>query len=217
MSNPKPTKMCLSRLMAERKKIMNDRDPQFDAAPDPQNILKWCFVFDGAIGTPFEGGRYVGQLLFEHDFPMRAPSIMMLTPNGRFSTNTSLCLSNTSFHPEMWNPLWGVGTIVMGLISFMNCNEGGIGSLTDSEAQRRLLAKGSRKYNVTNLRQMYQAFLPEAFECDVLKVEDVRRSELAEAQIKSQVPPSQRLQNSCLLYFASLVVLIWVILWLQHP
>lgn len=32
--------------------------------------------------------------------------IYILTPNGRFKTNTSLCLTITSFHPDSWNPSW---------------------------------------------------------------------------------------------------------------
>lgn len=47
------------------------------------------------------------------------PAVYMLTPNGRFSTNTRLCLSMSDFHPETWNPLWSVGTILTGLLSFM--------------------------------------------------------------------------------------------------
>ena len=80
----------------------------------------------------------------------------MLTPNGRFATNTKLCLrcaaaradpllaggragsracthlpgstspplyaicrSMSDFHPESWNPMWSVSTILTGLLSFM--------------------------------------------------------------------------------------------------
>lgn len=43
----------------------------------------------------------------------------MTTPNGRFKVNTKLCLSNTDFHPDTWNPAWSVSTILTGLLSFM--------------------------------------------------------------------------------------------------
>lgn len=43
----------------------------------------------------------------------------MLTPSGRFQTDTRLCLSMSDFHPESWNPLWSVGSILTGLLSFM--------------------------------------------------------------------------------------------------
>ncbi len=31
---------------------------------------------------------------------------------GRFETNTKICLSYTSFHPEEWQPAWGVRTML---------------------------------------------------------------------------------------------------------
>ena len=43
----------------------------------------------------------------------------MITPNGRFQTNTRLCLSISDFHPDTWNPAWSVATILTGLLSFM--------------------------------------------------------------------------------------------------
>jgi ubiquitin-conjugating enzyme E2 J2 len=43
----------------------------------------------------------------------------MLTPSGRFEVNKKICMSYSDFHPELWNPLWGVATIVIGTISFM--------------------------------------------------------------------------------------------------
>ena len=36
---------------------------------------------------PYVGGRYHGLLQFPHDFPMRPPSIKMLTPSGRFEVS----------------------------------------------------------------------------------------------------------------------------------
>lgn len=43
----------------------------------------------------------------------------MITPTGRFKTNTRLCLSISDFHPDTWNPAWSVSTILTGLLSFM--------------------------------------------------------------------------------------------------
>ena len=48
------------------------------------------------------GGTYHGKLIFPSNYPFSPPSILMLTPNGRFSTNTRLCLSMSDYHPETW-------------------------------------------------------------------------------------------------------------------
>jgi ubiquitin-conjugating enzyme E2 J2 len=48
------------------------------------------------------GGTYHGKLVFPSEYPYKPPSIMMLTPNGRFALNQRLCLSMSDFHPETW-------------------------------------------------------------------------------------------------------------------
>lgn len=65
------------------------------------------------------GGFYHGKLIFPKDYPFRPPRIIMITPNGRFQTNTRLCLSISDFHPDTWNPAWSAATILTGLLSFM--------------------------------------------------------------------------------------------------
>ena len=52
-------------------------------------------------GTEYDGGVYHGKLVFPADYPFKPPSISLFTPNGRFATNTKLCLSMTDYHPEV--------------------------------------------------------------------------------------------------------------------
>lgn len=59
------------------------------------------FVIEGAQGTDYQGGLYWGKISFPGQYPYKPPSLVLLTPNGRFATNTQLCLSMTSFHPEV--------------------------------------------------------------------------------------------------------------------
>lgn len=96
-----------------------DPVPYVQAHPLPSNLLEWHYVLQGTPGTDFEGGVYHGKVLFPPTYPFKPPSITMTTPNGRFATNTKLCLSMTDYHPETWNPMWSVGTILTGLLSFM--------------------------------------------------------------------------------------------------
>lgn len=44
---------------------------------------------------------------------------MFLTPSGRFETNTKVCLSFSAYHPELWQPAWGIRLILEALISFL--------------------------------------------------------------------------------------------------
>lgn len=47
-------------------------------------------------------------------YPFKPPSIMMITPNGRFKTSTRLCLSMSDYHPDQWNPTWSTELILKG-------------------------------------------------------------------------------------------------------
>ncbi|CAI5485292.1 unnamed protein product [Closterium sp. Naga37s-1] len=110
-------------------------------------MLDWHFVLEGSPGTPYEGGWYHGRLRFPADYPFKPPSIMMLTPNGRFATSTRICMSMSDFHPETWNPMWSVASILTGLLSFMSDDAVTAGSIVASEADRCKLARLSMPNN----------------------------------------------------------------------
>ena len=92
--------------------------PNILAHPLENNILEWRFaIFD--LPEPYSGGVYHGKIVFPSEYPLKPPSVQMLTPSGRFQTNTRICMSMTDFHPETWNPSWRVETLLLGLVSFM--------------------------------------------------------------------------------------------------
>ena len=113
----------------------------------PNNILEWHFVIKGPADTPYVGGHYHGKLIFPSEYPYKPPAIMMLTPNGRFNTNTRLCLSMSDFHPETWVPAWSVASILNGVLSFMLESTPTVGSVEASLAERRRLAVNSHAFN----------------------------------------------------------------------
>jgi ubiquitin-conjugating enzyme E2 J2 len=139
------------------------------AAPLESNILEWHYVIEGAKDSPFEGGFYHGTVVFPKEYPFRPPSIIMMTPNGRFETNTRLCLSMSDFHPESWNPMWSVGTILMGLFSFMLEDQSTQGSVVTSKMTKRDLAVRSLEHNVKNAK--FVELFPDLKEVHVARVE----------------------------------------------
>lgn len=78
--------------------------------------------------------------MFPIEYPMKPPSILMFTPSGRFEVNKPICTSFSNYHPETWNPLWGVESIVIGLISFMLSEEFSAGSLKANSSARKTFA-----------------------------------------------------------------------------
>ncbi|XP_003742050.2 ubiquitin-conjugating enzyme E2 J2-like [Galendromus occidentalis] len=138
------------RLKRDYIRILRDPLPFIVVQPLPENILEWHYVILGTPGTPFENGIYHGKLIFPEEFPFKPPSIMMLTPNGRFKTGTRLCLSISDFHPETWNPTWNAGAILLGLQSFMAERTRTAGSVQSTDDRKRLLAEKSLKFNLSD-------------------------------------------------------------------
>lgn len=82
----------------ELKAILKEPPPNITALPLKKNILEWffqslkCLIFrhyaiTGPKGSPYEGGIYHGKIVFPTEYPMKPPSIYMITPSGRFETN----------------------------------------------------------------------------------------------------------------------------------
>ncbi|KAK6796081.1 hypothetical protein RDI58_009536 [Solanum bulbocastanum] len=120
------------------------------ARPSPNDILEWHYVLEGSEGTPFAGGFYYGKIKFPPEYPFKPPGISMTTPNGRFMTQKKICLSMSDFHPESWNPMWSVSSILTGLLSFMMDNSPTTGSVSTTVAEKEKLAKASLAFNCKN-------------------------------------------------------------------
>ncbi|CAF1203234.1 unnamed protein product [Adineta steineri] len=139
---------AFQRLQAEYRRLAKDPVPYLTAQPLSSNLLEWRYVVRGPSETPYEGGIYQGKIVFPVEYPYKPPSIYILTPNGRFKTNTSLCLTITSFHPDSWNPSWSISSILNGFLSFMCDTSATFGSIDTTYAQKRKFAYDSLAYNI---------------------------------------------------------------------
>ena len=68
---------------------------------------------------------------------------MLVTESGRFHQNRRICLSISDYHPESWNPVWPVRSIIIGLISFFVTEEHTVGSYETPFDQRKKIAMAS--------------------------------------------------------------------------
>lgn len=121
-------------------------DAFFTAAPLESDLFEWHFTARGPPDTPFAAGLYHGRILLPPEYPLKAPEILLLTPNGRFEVGTRICLSVTSHHNETWQPSWGVRTILTALVGFMPSKSEGLGALDYPDEERRVLARKSRGF-----------------------------------------------------------------------
>ncbi|KAK6161004.1 hypothetical protein DH2020_004385 [Rehmannia glutinosa] len=88
-----------------------------------------------------------------------------LEPNGRFETQTKICLSISNHHPEHWQPSWSVRTALVALIAFMPTSpNGALGSLDYPKEERRALAIKSREAAPTSGSSERQKLIDEIHE-----------------------------------------------------
>lgn len=136
----------VKRLMREAVEMKNPTELYY-CQPIEDNLFEWHFTIRGPISTEFEQGIYHGRILFPVEYPMKPPSIILLTESGRFKTNEKICLSISGHHAETWTPTWGVRTALLAIIGFMETpGEGALGSLDYTPDERRILAKRSQTY-----------------------------------------------------------------------
>ena len=179
MASPLATKRLQRELKALHKSPL--QNPKIVAVPNESNILEWHYVLEGPTddpNSPYKGGIYHGKLIFPREYPYKPPGVIMLTPNGRFKPNRRLCLSMSDFHPESWNPMWSISTILMGLCSFMLDDKPTTGSIETTAATKRKFAGESLESNVKQ-DKLFCSLFPEYVELWE-KREEQRKAKLAE-------------------------------------
>jgi ubiquitin-conjugating enzyme E2 J2 len=160
-------KQAIARLNREFALFQRSNNPQFIARPSESSTLIWHYVlFNLPRESAYYGGQYHGKLVFPREYPLKPPSIYMITPSGRFEINKRLCLSMSDYHPETWNPSWRVETILLGLVSFMldESDPMTAGGLNESRYQRQIDARLSFFRNRKN--REFRELFPELIGAD---------------------------------------------------
>lgn len=105
----------------------------------------------------------------------------------------------SDFHPETWNPLWDVGSILSGLLSFMLESSSTSGSMETSNKKKRELAKNSMEENIRN--EQFCRFFPHVVEQYVKSKRDglvflpTGSQELSSPESTSSASPQQQLRR----------------------
>jgi ubiquitin-protein ligase len=137
------------RLANELKLLQKDPIEMIETYPDEKDNLVWYFLVRGPDETDYKGGYYIGKLLHNPEYPIKAPDYMMLTPSGRFEINKKICLTNSGYHSESWSAIWNIRTMLGAFLSIMaDDSTSGLSHIKKSPEERRQQAKDSVNYNV---------------------------------------------------------------------
>eukprot|EP01053_Blabericola_migrator_P005693 Blabericola_migrator_1__5692@NODE_288_length_10293_cov_65_527675_g237_i0_p3_GENE_NODE_288_length_10293_cov_65_527675_g237_i0NODE_288_length_10293_cov_65_527675_g237_i0_p3_ORF_typecomplete_len409_score81_14UQ_con/PF00179_26/9_4e22ProkE2_B/PF14461_6/0_0031DUF2890/PF11081_8/2_7e02DUF2890/PF11081_8/0_41zfSec23_Sec24/PF04810_15/0_1_NODE_288_length_10293_cov_65_527675_g237_i077178943 len=206
-SPDQPTGQSIRRILREWNEISTNQNPFWTASPiNPDEPYEWHFTIRGPSGTAFEGGVYHGRLVLPTTYPMTPPTLFFLTPNGRFEVQKKVCLSATNFHPECWQPAWGIRLILDALHAFFPTpGEGAVHSLDWPDHSRRQLAEASKRFTCPVCQLSNQDIinanctpLPPGATSPIPKVPDMPREvekvevpkeEPAEAPTSAEAPP----------------------------
>ncbi|KAF8819048.1 ubiquitin-conjugating enzyme subfamily protein, partial [Cardiosporidium cionae] len=136
-----------------------------------EDPFEWHFSARGPTKTEFEGGIYHGRIVLPENYPFAPPSIIFLTPNGRFEVGKKsyltcqyslVCLSASNYHPELWQPAWGLRIMLGALCAFFSTpGEGAIHSLDWSPEIRKKLAKESTGWTCSTCQKSNEELVAE--------------------------------------------------------
>eukprot|EP00435_Cladocopium_sp_Y103_P058454 s408_g20.t1 len=127
------------RIQRELKEICESPSRHWTAGPATDDLFEWIALTPTAN---FEGGIYTGKIVLPVNYPLAPPSITLLTPSGRWEVGKKICLSNTNYHPDLWQPAWGIRTMMEALRShFPVAGDGAIGALDWPSDMRKRLAQ----------------------------------------------------------------------------
>ncbi|KAG0214561.1 hypothetical protein BGX33_002042 [Mortierella sp. NVP41] len=161
---------AVKRIMQEARELVQEPSTDFAANPLETDIFEWHFTIRGPEETEFEGGLYHGRILLPNNYPFAPPSLMFLTPNGRFELNKKVCLSITGYHPEYWQPAWGIRTVLVAVMGFLPTqSKGAIGGLDTSVDARKALAVRSKTWVCQTCHSDNVTILPDVAPENVVK------------------------------------------------
>jgi ubiquitin-conjugating enzyme E2 J2 len=153
--------MYQNRLINDIKSLHESPIENMNVYISDDDMLTWNCLIIGCKGTCYEGGEYIAKMAMDNKYPMTAPEYYVYTPNGRYKTDTKICLSNSKFHKSDWNPGWNIQLMMRGWQSNMVEEDDGtsIGHIkhdSKSDSERKKLAAQSIEWNQKHYPDLYK-------------------------------------------------------------
>ena len=157
-SSPVLSRLFLKRIQGDVKDLDRNRMEFVQGIQDENNIKLFYFMLRPRE-LPYIGGLFIGKIELPDDYPKTPGSFYMLTPNGRFTINSKICLTNSSYHRESWTPIWSIRNTIVGISSiFVADDTTGISHIKDTKENRERYTCESIQYNLTHYGDIFKRF-----------------------------------------------------------
>lgn len=103
------------RITNEVMDLLNNPLKDYDTYQDESNFLTFYVLFKGPIETDYQGGFYILKIQLASEYPKAPPDYYMLVPSGRFEINKKICITNSGYHRDLWQPTWNLKKMMEGL------------------------------------------------------------------------------------------------------
>jgi ubiquitin-conjugating enzyme E2 J2 len=155
------------RVLSEFNTVRKNPIPHVTFIMDPHDVDTWYFMFIGPPASEYQGGHYLGKIMYGPEYPLKPFTVQMLTPNGVLNINQKCCLFGA--RENDWSPTWCTSAIINScLLMFMNVPETPLspteiqqlelyGYVITTPAEREVFAAQSIKYNQKYYGALYQA------------------------------------------------------------
>lgn len=181
------------RLFGDMKLLRKDPVKDVDVYVDENNMLNWYFLIHGEKKSVYEGGEYIGEIMYPNNYPRSPPDFKMLTPSGRFAPGSKICLSNSTYHANEWSPEWTISGTIRAFLSIFNSDDTtGISHITTFEKSekvkkeviedRKKFAKSSISYNKKKNADLYANILENKIEPMTEKEEKKAKKEFSKKE-----------------------------------
>ena len=178
------SELTKKRFAGDLKLLKKDPLEFIDAVPS-DNLLIWHFLIRGQPKSDYENGWYIGEIQFPKEYPDKPPNFKLLTPNGRFTKDKSICMTNTGFHTESWSYLWNIHAILMGFYSIMlEDKDTGLAHIKSTKDDRKKYADNSVNYNMENHKDVFLKFTRFINEDGTPKTDEELNSEIEQIRAK---------------------------------
>lgn len=147
------------RLKQELKDLIKNKLEFAQAIQDDTNRFVFYFLLKGDKDTDYKNGYYIGKIMLPESYPLKPGDFMMLTPSGRFTTNSKICLTNSGYHASNWTPIWSIRNMMIGFSSiFHSDNEHGISHINDTSMNKKKMANESVTFNMIYYKDIFLRF-----------------------------------------------------------